>query len=354
MAASPLSQLSTTLRTLELVRPLDEGEHAPARRAPAPTVGVSASGRQAPAPAVSVILPTYNRAPLLARAILSVLRQTYQDFELIVVDDGSTDATPDVLAAFDDERLVYLRQASNQGPAAARNIGLQHSRGQYIAFQDSDDEWRPEKLERQVPALSAAPCAVGVVYSRFQWVQGARTGLIPSPGLLRQTRREGDLRQVLARGNFITLQAAIVRRACFEKVGGFDERLWRLEDWELWLRIAAHYQFRYVDLPLVTVCFTPGSLSTSQEALLKDFELLLEKHGASSQVGEALRAQYLFARGDAACHSGDFSAGQADLFQALNRRPWNGAYLASALATLLGPRGYAKVMRRLGGGYVRN
>ena len=103
-------------------------------------------------PTVSIIIPTYNRAHLIGRAIQSVLNQTYQNFEIIVVDDGSTDNTEEMIKEFQkhDKRIKYIRHEKNRGGAAARNTGIKVARGEYIAFQDSDDEWLPEKLEKQM------------------------------------------------------------------------------------------------------------------------------------------------------------------------------------------------------------
>lgn len=103
-------------------------------------------------PTVSIIIPTYNRAHLIERAIESVLHQTYQDFELIIIDDGSTDNTDDIINKFQkkDDRIIYLKHDRNKGGSAARNTGIKASRGEYIAFLDSDDEWLPEKLEKQM------------------------------------------------------------------------------------------------------------------------------------------------------------------------------------------------------------
>ena len=116
-------------------------------------------------PVVSVIIPTYNRAHLIGRAIRSVLDQTYQDWELIVVDDASTDDIPGIVKGFTDGRVKYIRHDENKGAAAARNTGIQAARGAYIAFLDSDDEWLPEKLERQVQAFESSDAQVGVIYT---------------------------------------------------------------------------------------------------------------------------------------------------------------------------------------------
>ena len=112
-------------------------------------------------PKVSVIIPTYNRAHLVGRAIRSVLNQTYQDFEIIVVDDGSTDNTEEVVKSFNDPRIRYIRHEKNRGGSAACNTGIRAARGEYIAFQDSDDEWLPEKLEKQMQVFENTPTGVG-------------------------------------------------------------------------------------------------------------------------------------------------------------------------------------------------
>ena len=110
---------------------------------------------------VSVVLPTYNRAYILDRAVKSVLMQTYPYFELIIVDDGSTDQTQELVAGYQDERIIYLKMQENRGQARARNCGIGHARYDYIAFQDSDDIWNPEKLSKQVDAMLSAPPEVG-------------------------------------------------------------------------------------------------------------------------------------------------------------------------------------------------
>ena len=117
---------------------------------------------------VSVIIPTYNREKLVPRAIQSVLDQTWQDLELIVVDDGSTDRTEQVVSGFTDDRIRYVRLDKNSGVSHARNIGIESAQCEYIAFQDSDDEWLPEKLEKQMQVMLQAPETVGMVYCRME------------------------------------------------------------------------------------------------------------------------------------------------------------------------------------------
>jgi glycosyltransferase involved in cell wall biosynthesis len=123
-------------------------------------------------PTVSVIIPTYNRAHLIGRAIQSVLKQTYQDFEVIVVDDGSIDNTEEVVKKIQENRVYYYKHDKNKGGSAARNTGISLAKGEYIAFQDSDDEWLPEKLEKQIGVFNNQTKNVGVVYTGFYRIEG--------------------------------------------------------------------------------------------------------------------------------------------------------------------------------------
>ena len=210
---------------------------------------------------ISVILPTNNRSALLRRAVDSVLRQTWADFELIVVDDGSTDRTREVVGGLHDERLRLITNPVRRGASAARNRGIQASVGDTIAFQDSDDEWLPTKLERQMEAYQQLPESYGVVYSGFQVIYTSGRNKVFPTWITRlaawlpfsKMKLQGDIHFSLLRGNFFTTQSALVRKECFSKVGLFDERLPRLQDWDLWLRISRQYKFKLVRQPLVRV-----------------------------------------------------------------------------------------------------
>lgn len=119
--------------------------------------------------AVSIILPTYNREHMVGKAIESVLKQSYTDFELIIIDDGSTDKTEQVIASYNDKRIRYYRMQENGGQSKARNRGMQMAKYDYLAFEDSDDLWRPEKLEVQMNAMKKADLDVGIIYHKFQY-----------------------------------------------------------------------------------------------------------------------------------------------------------------------------------------
>jgi len=193
---------------------------------------------------VSVIIPTYNRADLVRRAVDSVLAQTFPNFELIVVDDGSTDRTQEVLAAVDD-RLVLIAQP-RAGVSAARNQGLAAARSPLIAFLDSDDYWLPEKLAVQVHFFEENPEAV-ICQTEEVWY---RRGRRVNPRT-RHRKPSGDVFRPSLELCLISPSAVMMRRELFDRVGRFDESLPACEDYDLWLRAAAEYPVHLLDRPLV-------------------------------------------------------------------------------------------------------
>lgn len=201
--------------------------------------------QEASTPLVSVVIPTYNRRRHLVEAIESVLAQTYQPLELIVVDDGSTDGTQEALSGYGD-RVRVLRQ-ENRGPSAARNWGIAHASGAFVAMLDSDDLWHPRKIEKQMAVMQEKP-EVGLVFCRLTHLDQTtgRSSINRYPPDLR-----GDLRRRLLERNYIANSSVLVRKACFEKVGGYDETMKWAEDWDLWIRISRYFQFDFVDEPLL-------------------------------------------------------------------------------------------------------
>jgi glycosyltransferase involved in cell wall biosynthesis len=208
-------------------------------------------------PLVSVILPTYNRAALIGPAVESVLAQTFADLELWVIDDGSADETRAVVAAIGDPRLRYHRLDRNRGQAAARNEGLRRARGEYVAFQDSDDRWAPDKLERSLGVLRPACPGIGAVYCDMlrMWRDG-RVTYHRSPTLSRG--RWIDPATGWYQVYLLGIQASLIRRRCLDAVGHFDERLRHLEDMELFMRLARAYELVRIPDPLVDYVQTAG------------------------------------------------------------------------------------------------
>ncbi|HXH05238.1 MAG TPA: glycosyltransferase family A protein, partial [Vicinamibacterales bacterium] len=202
-------------------------------------------------PEVSVIIPAYNAAPTIGAALESVFTQTFDDLEVIVVDDGSADDLERAVAPW-RSRITLLRQP-NRGPGAARNTGLARASGRLIAFLDADDEWLPEKLARQVTYFARHP-ETGLLHTG---VQGDRwDGRAPEPPRF-------AFCELFHTDFFIRTLTAMVPRRVLEDVGGFDERREvHVEDWELWLRIAARYPVGYIPEPLAVR--RPGGLMSRQ------------------------------------------------------------------------------------------
>jgi len=223
-------------------------------------------------PEVSVVIPTYNRANLIGRAIISVLNQTYNDFELIVVDDGSKDNTKEIVDNFKDRRILYLRHITNRGGGAARNTGIKASKGKFVAFLDSDDEWMPEKLRKQMDLFQKLPSNYGAVYSFINLAN--RHGTFSSKS---HAYREFVYEEML-KCCFLHTSTVIFRKNCLEEVKGFDETFLRCHDWDLYLRLAKHYKFDLVPEALATYYLHGNQLSTELSAKIRAYEKLLGKH----------------------------------------------------------------------------
>ncbi len=291
---------------------------------------------------VSVIIPTHNRAGLLPRAARSVLNQTFRELELIIVDDASTDETEQVVAALNDPRVRYIRHDRNRGAPAARNTGIEAAHGKYVAFQDSDDEWLPEKLEKQMEVFKPGSDA-DVVYCRMLLERAGSTITIPGPEI---TVVQGDVLSQLLAGNFVSTQTLLLRRECLEKVGGFDTRLPRFQDWELVIRLAEAYRFRFVNETLVRAYETPGNISSDDAAGARAMEIILEKHRPAFEQCPVSLAMHLYNVGNFKCLNGALPAGRSNLFKAVKLRPRRRkAWLALALA-LLGTRVYKSKLSR--------
>jgi glycosyltransferase involved in cell wall biosynthesis len=196
-------------------------------------------------PEVSVIIPTYNRCAMLLEAIDSVLAQSFTEFELIVIDDGSTDGTAEHLKRL--AKPIRIERIGHSGPAAARNRGVAEARAPLIAFLDSDDLWSPTKLERQLAFMRANPdCEIS--QTNEIWM---RNGRRVNPGL-RHRKRAGDIFIDSLRTCLISMSATMMRADLFRSLTGFDEIMSAAEDYDLWLRILIDHEAGLLDEPLVT------------------------------------------------------------------------------------------------------
>lgn len=207
---------------------------------------------------ISIILPTYNRDRLIMRAIQSILNQTYTKWELIIVDDGSTDSTQQIVQSIGDQRIAYIKNEQNMGAAASRNHGVKLAHYDYLAFQDSDDVWIVDKLEKQVDYLSKH-AELDMVYSSFvnHHIDG---GKVPVPND-QIGEREGNLLPTLLINNVIGTPTILVKKETFENNRGFDETLRALEDWDFVLRVSESSRIGFIPEVLVEAYQTEESLS---------------------------------------------------------------------------------------------
>lgn len=223
-------------------------------------------------PLVSVVVATFNGSRWVARTLDSILAQSWAPLEVLVCDDGSTDDTPDVLARYAD-RVTVLRQ-ENAGVSAARNHGARHARGQWIAFLDHDDLWDADMLERQLAAVAGRPGA-GLVFGDSL--------LIDADGRVLGRRgryldyRDGHVLTELLHGNFIPIETAVLPTRVFRELGGFDEDLRYLEDYDLYLRLAARHPVVFQPRPVARYRIHDHNLSHDRESLLAEWVLVLER-----------------------------------------------------------------------------
>lgn len=287
---------------------------------------------------VSIIIPTYNRAHLLPRAICSVLKQSFHDWELIIVDDGSTDDTEEVVRDFSDPRVRYIRHDTNRGAPAARNTGIRAARGRYIAFLDSDDEWLPEKLEKQLKIFETSDADVGAVYTGAIFVEEES-----GRKRIKAPRVKGwILTEEMAYNPVGSTSRVMVKRECIDECGYFDECLPCHEDWDMWIRIAQRYKFDYVAEPLVRYFEHSRSISTDPDRLIAGYKALWAKYNIEGR-DRWLRALHYFRLGHRLCYYGAIHAGRQYLLKSLLMQPFSPRYVIALLLSFLGPKFYRSI-----------
>jgi glycosyltransferase involved in cell wall biosynthesis len=257
------------------------------------------------------------------------------------VDDCSTDNTENVVRSFCDERIRYIRHEENKGAVVARNTGIKAARGEYIAFQDSDDEWLSEKLAKQLRAFKFGPPDLGVVYTSF-WLIDSGSGRKTYCPPLDVKQTEGNIHHVLLETNFISTPTAVVRKECFEKAGMF-ESLPRLQEWDLWLRISKHYSFGHINEPLVNAYLQPDSISRNMNAFIIARKYILEKYFDEISKKPKLLRRHYFDIGTLHCLNGEIEAGQSYFFKAIRINPFDAKLFLSTLVSIFGLGAYNKV-----------
>lgn len=319
-------------------------------------------------PAVSVVIAAYNEEQYIAEAVESVLAQTFRDFEVIVVDDGSTDRTPEIVRAYAQEqhaqeqhvRVRYLHQP-NSGQPAARNRGIRAARGRYVAFLDADDLWLPAKLERQMQLLRSSPERAWVYCDAYRFESA--TGHIRRVASQGSGLCEGDVLRPLLLGNFIVSLTPVVRRGVFEDVGYFEEapfvRGGGGEDWDMWLRIAGRYPVGVVRAPLGKSRLAPQSMTGTMDldhalrGRLKVVRRALRAHPQQAGGVSARALSNVYARFGRRALSREERAQARRLFgRALQHDPTNLLAWRYGLAALL-PRPLLRLLGRVRRRYWR-
>lgn len=282
-------------------------------------------------PVVSVILPTRDRSGSLPGAVESVLAQTHPSIELIVVDDGSRDGTGRYLdeVAASDRRLRAIRLDEPRGAAAARNVGIAEARGAYVAFQDDDTRWEPGKLERQLQALDDAGDGTGLCWCPVVRVLPSGESMVTGHLFSDDPLRGPASASTVA----VVADAGVVRLE-----GGFDERLPRLQDFDLWVRLLRRTGATFVDEPLVRTRREPGGISGDREALVTALTILEKKYGAMDGISSVRRSALFHLLGMKWMMAGRWSRGLRIFLRALRIDPRRLSGWIALAAALAGPR----------------
>ncbi|MFX0139444.1 MAG: glycosyltransferase family 2 protein [Candidatus Hodarchaeota archaeon] len=260
-------------------------------------------------PNLSIIIPCYNDGDIISRAIQSILKQTYQNFEITVVNDGSTDQTEKIVRKFQDMdgRIKYLKHEINRGLSATRNTGIKNAKGDYIAFLDADDEWLPNKLQKQLELFqNSNNKKLGFVSTGTIFVRGKNRKsywLPPKRGYIFTELLKGNI--ILGGGS-----SCLIKKVVFDECGLFDEsdQMYSQQDYEMWLRIAQKYEFNIVE-EYLTKCYDskginynvvyidPAKGVASSLYILKKYKNIFKKHpNAYSSKLKFLGIQYILAR----------------------------------------------------------
>ena len=295
-------------------------------------------------PMVSVIIPTHNRADYLKAAIASVMDQKYKDYEVIVIDDHSTDNTYDVVNGFEDQRIHYISNKGRNGPSIARNVGIAAARGKYVAFLDDDDWWFPLKLEKQIKVMDGAAKNVCGVYSNRLRIDKV-SGKIFSDSPEVKTLRGNILSQLIIKSPIHT-STLLIRKKCLDEVGSFDENMRYMEDLDMWIRLAIKWEFEYIDAHLIKAYFHGNDhLSTNlegqtqgREILIKRYQHLFKKNKKSwSELYVCLGAQY--------CQLKKMNKGRMNLLKGIWLYPFNKIAFFHFFSSLSGASNYQRIRR---------
>lgn len=302
---------------------------------PSVEIDIRRAAPPGPAPAVSVVIPAYNRAGTLPAAIASVLGQTWQDLELIIVDDGSSDDTVEIACATEDPRIRVVQHKTNGGPSVARNTGTQIARAPLVAFQDSDDIWLADKLAAQTatfddPAVLASYC--GMIITGTPGAAGVQGPISQVPEGRYPT---GTITADLLAGSFISTQTLMARRAALLEAGLFDTSLRALEDWDIALTLSQAGLIAAVPAPLVVQRFSDNSLTAQSKSWAYGHRAVVEKHAQLFAAHPKLAAVQWQRIAGRMHRIGDRTAEHAAIRHAIEHDPWNMRSYLQMMRTVL-------------------
>jgi glycosyltransferase involved in cell wall biosynthesis len=287
---------------------------------------------------VDVVLPTFNRPDFLVKAIRSVLDQTHQDFQLIVVDDFSVQNSEEIVRSFQDERIKFYRHDTQRGEGGARNTGIINSRSEYIAFIDDDDQWEPEKLKLQLAIIEDSAPDLGLVYTSFEAINGDKI-------VWRKiaTSRGYVYHDMLRRNLIGATSTVLVKRACIDRVGLFNDSIPYGVDHDLWLRISRYYRIEYVAIPMVRYSVHPERLSNNLDIVFRGFEERLNRYPECiNEHSRYCSDQYVFF-GAMFSLKGNLKLGRQLFLSALKLYPYSLRTYFNLILSFFGSEIYKKV-----------
>ncbi len=290
-------------------------------------------------PRVSVIIPTYKREGLLKRAIESVLNQTFDDFEIVVIDGARSEATRELVDSFNDGRLRYIPQ-KGKGISNARNLGVLKSRGEFMAFLDDDDRWREDKLERQLELFKELPSNYGLIYTAFTYYYLERRKILG----IKHPKAVGNVYSYLLKDNITGTSTIMVKRECFKRAGIFRENFPTCEDWDMWLRMSRICLFGAIDEPLVDYSIHSGQFSFAK--YLAGRYRMIEEHGDIRHDPKVL-SYHLLQIGLLKLFGGDRS-GAEDMLRAFRLNPTMRDNFTDVVTSLFDVRTKIYILKFLG------
>ena len=303
-------------------------------------------------PKVSVIITTFNRANFLEKAIKSVLAQTYADFELLILDNSSTDNTEEVILSFQDSRIRHIKHQPIL-ISEARNLGVREARGEFVAFLDDDDEWLEEKLKLQIKVFENNSADTGLVYGGFIWVDSNSREV----GRHRSVLEGMILGKLLVQKDFFTGSASnpMIRKSVFDTIGHYNEKVATGEDWELYLRLAERYPINFTPEIVVKINQHAGPRLGDKLKSAAELELMvMDRYQEIFEKNRKLKSFYLQKIGGKFYRTGEVSRGRAYILQAIKIYPLNYIAYGQYLISLLGPifyqkthKGYQIIKKRL-------